>query len=136
MIMHDTSDNIKTLKEAIQKPCKNRDMEKALLLDDSQEEYRPYAGDILENLKNLVGTFREAKSMSDGVCIMWSAWTRTFDDGISNAMDRRFRRYSHSQSFIVLFTMINTFIERLNGTIRRETFEHCLLILQKQIYNS
>ncbi len=60
----------------------------ALLLDDCQEEYRPYAGGILPNLIKLVDTFRGAQSASDGVCIMWSAWTRTFDDGISNAMDR------------------------------------------------
>ena len=49
----------------------------ALLIDDSQEEYRPYAGEILPNLKKLVDTFRTSKSESDGVCIMWSAWTRT-----------------------------------------------------------
>lgn len=60
----------------------------ALLLDDCQEEYRPYAGGILPNLMQLVKTFRAAGATSDGVCIMWSAWTRTFDDGISNAMDR------------------------------------------------
>jgi len=112
-----------TLEEALQQPCKNRDMELALqpmdnykntpggpnkqplsfwaswnledrprrvalLLDDCQEEYRPYAGGILPNLITLVDTFREAQSKSDGVGIMWSAWTRTFDDGISNAMDR------------------------------------------------
>jgi nicotinamidase-related amidase len=60
----------------------------ALLLDDCQEEYRPYAGGILPNMVKLVDTFRAAQSQSDGVCITWSAWTRTFDDGISNAMDR------------------------------------------------
>ena len=60
----------------------------ALLLDDCQEEYRPYAGDILPNLTKLVNAFRSAQSWSDGVCITWSAWTRRFDDGISNAMDR------------------------------------------------
>lgn len=60
----------------------------ALLLDDCQEEYRPYAGGILPNLTRLVEAFRAARATSDGVCIMWSAWTRTFDDGISNAMDR------------------------------------------------
>lgn len=60
----------------------------ALLLDDCQEEYRPYAGEILPNLIKLVDAFRTAQSKSDGVRIMWSAWTRTFDDGISNAMDR------------------------------------------------
>ncbi|RZU98423.1 cysteine hydrolase [Spiribacter vilamensis] len=60
----------------------------ALLLDDCQEEYRPYAGEILPNLTRLVETFRSAQSASDGVRIAWSAWTRTFDDGISNAMDR------------------------------------------------
>jgi nicotinamidase-related amidase len=60
----------------------------ALLLDDCQEEYRSYAAEILPNLVRLVETFRDAQAESDGVCIMWSAWTRTFDDGISNAMDR------------------------------------------------
>lgn len=60
----------------------------ALLLDDCQEEYRSYAAGILPNLTRLVETFRAAQTTSDGVRIMWSAWTRTFDDGISNAMDR------------------------------------------------
>ena len=60
----------------------------ALLLDDCQEEYRPYAEGILPNLIRLVDVFRAARSGSDGVCITWSAWTRRFDDGISNAMDR------------------------------------------------
>lgn len=60
----------------------------ALLLDDCQEEYRPYAGGILPNLTKLVDAFRMAQSKNDGIRIMWSAWTRTFDDGISNAMDR------------------------------------------------
>ena len=121
--MFNKNENIITLKEALQKPCKNRDMDQAylpmenyrstpggphgqplsfwaswelkdrprriaLLLDDCQEEYRPYADKILPNLEKLVGTFRKARSESDGVCIMWSAWTRTFDDGIKNAMDR------------------------------------------------
>jgi nicotinamidase-related amidase len=60
----------------------------ALLLDDCQEEYRPYAEPILQNLIRLVDVFRTARSDHDGVAIVWSAWTRTFDDGISNAMDR------------------------------------------------
>ena len=60
----------------------------ALLLDDCQEEYRPYAQGILPNLIKLVDTFRQAQTTSEGIRIMWSAWTRTFDDGISNAMDR------------------------------------------------
>ena len=60
----------------------------ALLLDDCQEEYRPYADGILPNLMALVDAFRAARSRSDGVRIVSSAWTRTFDDGISNAMDR------------------------------------------------
>lgn len=60
----------------------------ALLLDDCQEEYRPYAGGILPNLIKLVDVFRSTQKENDGVGIMWSAWTRTFDDGISNAMDR------------------------------------------------
>jgi nicotinamidase-related amidase len=60
----------------------------ALLVDDCQEEYRPYAGEILPNVERLVDAFRAARSRSDGVCIAWSAWSRMFDDGISNAMDR------------------------------------------------
>jgi len=60
----------------------------ALLLDDCQEEYRPYAAGILPNLIKLVDTFRRAQVESEGIRIMWSAWTRTYDDGISNAMDR------------------------------------------------
>lgn len=118
----DASD-IPTLREALQKPCKHRDMKLALepmpniektpggpndtpisfraawdlkdrprrialLLDDCQEEYRPYAGDILPNLERILKVFRAARARSDGVCIAWSAWSRRFDDGISNAMDR------------------------------------------------
>ena len=60
----------------------------ALLVDDCQEEYRPFAGDILPNVIRLVEAFRAARATSDGVCIAWSAWSRAFDDGISNAMDR------------------------------------------------
>jgi nicotinamidase-related amidase len=60
----------------------------ALLVDDCQEEYRPYAGGILPNVIELVNTFRAARQQHDGVCIAWSAWSRAFDDGISNAMDR------------------------------------------------
>ncbi|MFO7961447.1 MAG: isochorismatase family protein [Nitriliruptoraceae bacterium] len=60
----------------------------ALLLDDCQEEYRPYAGGILPNLERLVHAFRALRADSDGVAIAWSAWSRMFDDGISNAMDR------------------------------------------------
>ncbi|MGM0583618.1 MAG: isochorismatase family protein [Pseudomonadota bacterium] len=60
----------------------------ALLLDDCQEEYRAYAGGILPNLVRLLDAFRAARAGSDGVCIAWSAWSRRFDDGISNAMDR------------------------------------------------
>ena len=60
----------------------------ALLLDDCQEEYRAYAGGILPNLEKVLAAFRAARAASDGVCIAWSAWTRRFDDGISNAMDR------------------------------------------------
>jgi nicotinamidase-related amidase len=60
----------------------------ALLVDDCQEEYRPYTRAILPNVQRLVEAFRAARSGSDGVCIAWSAWSRMFDDGISNAMDR------------------------------------------------
>jgi nicotinamidase-related amidase len=67
---------------------KDRPRRIALLLDDCQEEYRPYAEGILPNLIKLVDAFRTAQSSHEGVRIMWSAWTRTFDDGISNAMDR------------------------------------------------
>jgi nicotinamidase-related amidase len=60
----------------------------ALLVDDCQEEYRPYASGILPNIERLVEAFRTARANSDGVAIAWSAWSRMFDDGISNAMDR------------------------------------------------
>jgi nicotinamidase-related amidase len=60
----------------------------ALLMDDCQEEYRPYAQEILPNLVKLVDGFRSKKATHDGVCIAWSSWSRHFDDGISNAMDR------------------------------------------------
>lgn len=60
----------------------------ALLMDDSQEEYRPYAEKILPNLTKLVDVFRQAKASKEGVCIAWSAWSRHFDDGIANSMDR------------------------------------------------
>jgi len=55
----------------------------ALLLDDAQEEYRVYAKPIIPNLSKLVQAFRRK-----GCPIMWSSWSRQFDDGISNAMDR------------------------------------------------
>jgi len=55
----------------------------ALLLDDAQEEYRPYAQGIIPNMAKLVSVFR-----AKGCPIMWSSWSRQFDDGISNAMDR------------------------------------------------
>ncbi len=67
---------------------KDRPRRVALLLDDCQEDYRPYASGILPNLMKLVNIFRESQVKKDGIRIMWSAWTRTFDDGISNAMDR------------------------------------------------
>jgi hypothetical protein len=121
--MKDENTHIPTLKEALKKPQKHRDMDLALepmpnysktpggpndtplsfwaswdladrprrialLLDDCQEEYRPYAGGILPNLVRLVDAFRKVRSTSDGVQIAWSAWSRRFDDGISNAMDR------------------------------------------------
>ncbi len=114
---------VPTLEEALQQPCKHRDMTLALepmpnysstpggphgqplafwaswdladrprrialLVDDCQEEYRPYAGGILPNVQRLVEAFRDARSTSEGVCIAWSAWSRAFDDGIANAMDR------------------------------------------------
>ena len=122
-IMKRVEDNVPTLKEALQRPCKHRDMglalqpmdnhsktpggpnqmplafwaswdlndrprRIALLLDDCQEEYRPYAWDILPNLVRTLNAFRAARSESDGVCVAWSSWSRRFDDGISNAMDR------------------------------------------------
>mmetsp|Transcript_114118 Transcript_114118/g.333577 ORF Transcript_114118/g.333577 Transcript_114118/m.333577 type:complete len:290 (-) Transcript_114118:35-904(-) len=55
----------------------------ALLIDDAQEEYRPYAEPILPNLGKLLAAFR-----AKGCPVMWSSWSRQFDDGISNAMDR------------------------------------------------
>ena len=111
------------LDEALERPCKHRDMALALepmpnfsstpggphgqplafwaawdladrprrialLVDDCQEEYRPYALGILPNVQRLVDAFRAARTQHDGVCIAWSAWSRAFDDGIANAMDR------------------------------------------------
>lgn len=72
---------------------KDRPRRIALLVDDCQEEYRPYAGEILPKIEKILAAFRAVKSdnagsNSDGVCIAWSAWTRHFADGISNAMDR------------------------------------------------
>ena len=55
----------------------------ALLLDDAQEEYRAYAAPIISNLAKLVAAFR-----ARGAPVVWSSWSRQFDDGISNAMDR------------------------------------------------
>ncbi len=87
---------------------KDRPRRIALLLDDCQEEYRPYAGGILPKLIKLVDAFRSAQSKSDGVRIMWSAWTRTFDDGISNAMDRwygpRGLRPENPENAVYVFT--------------------------------
>jgi nicotinamidase-related amidase len=67
---------------------KDRPRRIALLLDDCQEEYRPYAGGILPNMVKILDAFRAARAESDGVRVAWSAWSRRFDDGISNAMDR------------------------------------------------
>ena len=67
---------------------KDRPRRIALLLDDCQEEYRPFAGGILPNLERIVPVFRAARDRGEAVQIAWSAWTRRFDDGISNAMDR------------------------------------------------
>ena len=55
----------------------------ALLSDDCQEEYRSYAQDIIPNLIKLTNAFRSKK-----LTIAWSSWSRTYNDGISNAMDR------------------------------------------------
>ena len=67
---------------------KDRPRRIALLMDDCQEEYRPYAGGILPNVIKLLGAFRAARTENEGVCIAWSSWTRRFDDEISNTMDR------------------------------------------------
>ena len=63
----------------------------ALLLDDVQEEYRPYASDIIPNLTKLTNVFRAKRNDfpdEEVPCIVWSSWCRMFDDGICNAMDR------------------------------------------------
>lgn len=67
---------------------KDRPRRIALLIDDCQEEYRPYAGEVLPKIGKILDAFRQARAENDGVCIVWSAWTRHFADGISNAMDR------------------------------------------------
>ncbi len=121
--MLDKKDEIRTLREALAKPRKHRDMaiaqepmpnhsktpggpnqtplafwaswdlkdrprRIALLVDDCQEEYRPYAGEILPRLARIVNAFRGLRAQSNAACIAWSIWSRRFDDGISNAMDR------------------------------------------------
>eukprot|EP00121_Abeoforma_whisleri_P008281 Awhi_evm1s7597 len=53
-----------------------------LLIDDAQEEYRKYALPILANLSKLVDTFRKMDQP-----IVWSSWSRRYNDGIRNAMD-------------------------------------------------
>ncbi len=60
----------------------------ALLLDDCMEEYRTYAEDILPNMGKLVDAFRKKRVTCEEVSIVWSVWSRRFDDGISNAQDR------------------------------------------------
>jgi len=58
----------------------------ALLLDDCQEEYRDFATPILPHLIQLTQAFR--KNQQPQTPIVWSSWSRRFDDGIANAMDR------------------------------------------------
>ena len=74
----------------------------ALLLDDAQEEYRAYAEPIIGNMSSLVEVFR-AKECP----IVWSSWSRQFDDGISNAMDRwyglRGLRASEPENAVYIF---------------------------------
>lgn len=64
----------------------------ALLMDDCQEEYRPYATGILPNLVKLTTAFRSSQEKLNQEpympCIVWSSWFRRFEDGICNAMDR------------------------------------------------
>lgn len=55
----------------------------ALLMDDVQEEYRPFARQILPNLVALKNAFQ-----ARGCPVVWSSWSRQYDDGISNAHDR------------------------------------------------
>ena len=121
---HNNNENaVVTLKEAVKKQCKHRDMSLAmepmtnysstpggkndtplafwasweladrprriaLLLDDCMEEYRTYAEDILPNIGKLVDAFRKKRATCEEVSIVWSVWSRRFDDGISNAQDR------------------------------------------------
>ncbi|KAL7566824.1 hypothetical protein ACA910_021326 [Epithemia clementina (nom. ined.)] len=78
-----------TFRAAWDLPSRSRRI--ALLMDDCQEEYRPYAenANIVSNLVRLLNTFRVKKAeIGEGICIVWSVWSRTFDDGISNSMDR------------------------------------------------
>lgn len=83
----------------------------ALLLDDCQEEYRDYALEIIPNLQKLHTTFRDVKARiddSDAVETYWSAWSRTYEDGISNAMDRwygpRGLRPDEPENAVYIFT--------------------------------
>ncbi len=45
----------------------------ALLVEDCQEEYRPYAGVILPNLIRLVSAFRGLRDSGEAACIAWSS---------------------------------------------------------------
>jgi nicotinamidase-related amidase len=76
----------------------------ALLLDDCQDEYRPFATHIIPNLVDLAKVFREQQQQvtttdtetatTQCPLIVWTSWSRTFDDGISNAMDRWYGPHS------------------------------------------
>uniref|UniRef100_A0A0G4FGE7 Isochorismatase-like domain-containing protein n=1 Tax=Chromera velia CCMP2878 TaxID=1169474 RepID=A0A0G4FGE7_9ALVE len=60
----------------------------ALLIDDAQEEYRPFAKQILPSLERLLAAFRDSD-----LPVVWSTWSRRFNDGICNAMDRWYGPY-------------------------------------------
>lgn len=57
-------------------------------MDDAQEEYRKYAQPILPNLVRLCEAFREHNTKGVNCPVIWSSWSRQYDDGASNAMDR------------------------------------------------
>jgi len=57
----------------------------ALLIDDLQEEYRPFSTQIVEPLQELISAFRD-----QNLPIIWSYWARRANDGWEHgkAMDR------------------------------------------------
>ncbi|CEM38409.1 unnamed protein product [Vitrella brassicaformis CCMP3155] len=60
------------------------DRKMALLIDDTQEEYRDFfAKESVDNIVSLLAAFRKA-----GMPVVWSYWARRWQDGKTGSMDR------------------------------------------------